>query len=333
MLGKRYNWQLISQYRSELMGIGIIGVMISHFLRWNEIQGAVAYIFKPFIGLVYTEGFLLLSGLGLYYSYKRDNNLKSFYIKRINRLLIPFLIIAVPFYVARGLVFHHSLGLILLNISSLRFWFVGNDGMWYISVSLLLYLIFPLLYKIIFGYKSNVFQRGILVIAFFYAIGLSAYYFFPSYYNLTGIGLTQMPMFVVGMMVGYLSYNCIQNKYDILFIMLLGLLAVISNMIEGVWGDYGNGLLRFFCIIILGPLFMMADKFDSKIFVSFKNLLQWFGKYTLELYILHMFIYKICNDIELNPCLGGAMSIVLSICVAPIIHMIINSLVKKMSIN
>ena len=45
MLGKRYNWQLISQYRSELMGIGVIGVMIAHFLRWNEIQGAVAYIF------------------------------------------------------------------------------------------------------------------------------------------------------------------------------------------------------------------------------------------------------------------------------------------------
>lgn len=89
-----YNWSLISKYRSSLMGLGIIGVMLAHFLIWVEAKGVIVYALKPFIGLVFTEGFLLLSGLGLYYSFRKDSRLGLYYKKRIYRLLLPFLIIS-----------------------------------------------------------------------------------------------------------------------------------------------------------------------------------------------------------------------------------------------
>ena len=63
-----YDYSQISKYRDVLMGIGILGVMLSHYFRWSGLEGGpVALAFKPFIGLVYTEGFLFLSGFGLYY--------------------------------------------------------------------------------------------------------------------------------------------------------------------------------------------------------------------------------------------------------------------------
>lgn len=188
MLVKGYNWSLVSKWRELLMGIGITGVLIAHFLRWNEVQGIVAYIFKPFVGLIFTEGFLLLSGLGLYYSFKKNSNIHSFYRKRIDRLFIPFLIISIPFYLERAIAYHQSVGDFLLNITSLHFWFKGNDGMWYISVSMLLYFIFPYLYKFIFKSNQQVALRGISVVSLFLLVCVGVYFFFPSYYELTGIG-------------------------------------------------------------------------------------------------------------------------------------------------
>lgn len=83
-----YNWSLITKYRNMLMGIGILGVMFAHCLEWGNVSGVIALIFKPFNGLVFTEGFLFLSGFGLYYSFSKNDELKGFYRKRVNRLLI-----------------------------------------------------------------------------------------------------------------------------------------------------------------------------------------------------------------------------------------------------
>lgn len=189
------------------MGLGIIGVMLAHFLIWVEAKGVIVYALKPFIGLVFTEGFLLLSGLGLYYSFRKDSRLGLYYKKRIYRLLLPFLIISIPFYIERCIKFHLSLGDFLLYISSLHFWVKGNDGMWYISVALMLYLIFPLFYKFIFGKPDRIINRGSLVVLSFYAIVYVIYILFPKYYELVGEGISQIPMFVVGIMVGYLSFK------------------------------------------------------------------------------------------------------------------------------
>lgn len=304
MFEKGFNWNLISKWREFLMGLGITGVMLGHLLEWCNAQGSVAYLFKPFVGLVFTEGFLLLSGLGLYYSFQKDNRIQSFYVKRIKRLLIPFIIISLPFYLDRAIVYGHSIGDFFLNIMTLHFWFKGNDGMWYISVSLLLYFIFPFLYKYIFKSKIQVGPRGFVVLFLFIIVCGIVYFLFPTYYELTGIGLTQMPMFAIGIIIGYLSYNSKQLKHGVLLILLLGVLVVITNIQEGIIGDLGNGLLRIFCIMLICALLSWMDNNLPKITYRIKVIFQWFGKYTLELYTLHLFIYQFVSR-WLEPKWGG----------------------------
>ena len=51
---------------------------------------------KP--GFLYKEIFVFLSGMGLYYSFSKDSNVKKFYIKRYKRILIPYVIVAIAFW-------------------------------------------------------------------------------------------------------------------------------------------------------------------------------------------------------------------------------------------
>ena len=141
----------LSKYRSALMGIGILGVMLAHYLLWAKIASIIpTAFFRPFTGLVFTEGFLLLSGLGLYYSWQKDSSTISFYKKRIHRLFIPYILISFAFIVYSTIISNSSLLESTLRLLTLKFWVFGNDSMWYISVSLALYLAFPFIYRILF---------------------------------------------------------------------------------------------------------------------------------------------------------------------------------------
>lgn len=323
ILSRQYDWSLISRYRNLLMGIGILGVMMAHFLEWGNVEGPIALLFKPFNGLVFTEGFLFLSGFGLYYSYSRKGDLKDFYKKRINRLLAPFIIISLPFYIERMLHYDKTIGELLLNVSSLRFWILGNDGMWYISVSILLYCLFPLVYHCIFGDGNNnqraITLRSLIVLLLSILIVFSIKNFFPSYYNQTEIGLTQMPIFIVGIYFGYLSKGQKHFRYDVLFLLFLGIMIPIITLMNGVAADFENSIHRLLCISILCLLFLWAENHINKVYKCLKAFFEWFGKYTLEMYILHMFVFYIIGR-YMNSLVGGAISVAIAIVIAPCVH-------------
>lgn len=101
---KHLQFSDFSHYRRELMGIAIIGVCLLHAFAWTDIEGTkIARIIFPFARIAFTEGFLFLSGFGLYYSFCKNNNKRTFYLKRFNRVLLPYVIMCLPFFL-RGLI-------------------------------------------------------------------------------------------------------------------------------------------------------------------------------------------------------------------------------------
>lgn len=99
MESKSTHWGLVSKYRSEIMGFACVWIMLSHYT--NSWPDSVAfYILRRLFdyGNVGVELFLLVSGIGLYYAYPRRSSLGQFYFKRYMRLLIPYVLIAVPFW-------------------------------------------------------------------------------------------------------------------------------------------------------------------------------------------------------------------------------------------
>lgn len=143
----------ISKYRQELMGLGIIGVLLSHLVTVGgfDKQNVVVQALLFFKQLVYTQGFLFLSGFGLFFSMSKDGRYTAFVRRRLNRLYIPFVLMALPFLTYQVFVRNESLWCLLGRLTTVSYWIEGNySGMWYVAISMLLYLLFPLYYKAVF---------------------------------------------------------------------------------------------------------------------------------------------------------------------------------------
>ena len=66
------SYNIISKYRTELMGVAMINVLTLHILSWTQFSNPhwLSFLLSASGGLVFTEGFLFLSGYGLVYSIK-----------------------------------------------------------------------------------------------------------------------------------------------------------------------------------------------------------------------------------------------------------------------
>lgn len=280
----------ISKYRQELMGLAILGVLFSHIVSLGLVTGyIVTFPFKVFDNLVFTQGFLLLSGFGLYYSWTKEHSIRHYFKKRIGRLMIPFWVMSVPFYLYICTFLNNDYGKFVENITTAYFWLHGNNGMWYISLTVLLYVLFPLLYNFIFS-KPNpkaVTIRALFVFILMEAINGLIYVCAPSYYNMVSIGITQAPIFVIGMLFGYYS----SHKYMVSWRTMMWLILVLVVLV-GI-----KRISPFFQAPMILPLRIVTIILVCYIFnkvVFLKNVMggvKWCGKYTLELYVLHLHIY------------------------------------------
>ena len=204
------DFSVFSKFRQELMGIAILGVCLLHAFDWAGIgDSVIAKVVSPFARIAFTDGFLFLSGFGLYYSFSKNGDLRQFYLKRVNRVLLPYMIMGLPFFLLSLITDNISLSTFLLKLTSLYFWFWGNDGMWYISMSVVLYFLFPVVYRFLFIHQKEqvVLAKTLLVVTICVAVSFILYALAPHYYSMVQIGITKAPMFFIGMLVGW--YSCL----------------------------------------------------------------------------------------------------------------------------
>lgn len=128
MIKKQYNWGLISEKRRSLMGIAIISIVLFHYFEdLTRMQLTITPMTKLFrYGNIGVDMFLYISGIGLYYSYNRDNNRRNFYKKRFKKIMIPYFIISTPFWVWKDIVVEKSFKGFFMDISLISFFTEGN---------------------------------------------------------------------------------------------------------------------------------------------------------------------------------------------------------------
>ena len=85
------NFKDISRYRSELMGWSILWIMMLHF-TFNQIKplGFIAQY-----GFAGVDIFIFVSGFGLFFSLDKNDDLITFYRKRLLRIF-PYQSVAHP---------------------------------------------------------------------------------------------------------------------------------------------------------------------------------------------------------------------------------------------
>lgn len=331
-----YSVELFSKYRSELMGIGIIGVLVAHSIGLGEIATPSNLYMKiiAFIPrLAFTQGFLFLSGFGLYYSFAKNGNIREFYVRRINRLLIPFIVLSVCFFIYKDFIETFKPMNFFLHISSLAFWFDGNYcGMWYIAISVFLYAIFPLFYKYILTTKRA--TMLILVVVF---LILAFQQFVPAYYDKVSIGINKIPIFIIGVYAGRLSLYGKNKEWCILLCIVI-VFWIITFFLKSHWvyaiEIYGmtEKIVYMFIICIL---FSVLKNWTPVKLI--RNMLRWFGKYSLELYVLHLLIFCFLSSEllfgDITSITKVSIMIIGALCLCVPFHKLTGVIVKKINLK
>ena len=288
---------LFSRYRSEIYGLSIVWIMLFHTIVMLGFRyDRIGPVFRPVqfflkYGNMGCEIFLFCSGIGLYYSFMKDRDPGRYVKRRLSRLFWPVLIIDGWYWVWLHLIIKWQPSTFLTKLSMLQFWFNGDQQIWFLSTILLLYLLAPYLLSVMEQSRHRILLTallaagsGLLLVAF----SRSA----PDYYKLVEIGLTRIPVFLMGLCFGKTVYEKKELPvwvYGISALMMLsGFWVLRENVLHGCWR-------RFFYLLpalgVLGAavgLLSLIPKENPVLKIA-----AWCGSISLELYLSHVMLYRI----------------------------------------
>ncbi len=318
------------------MGLAIIGVMLGH---WFAISGTPAdNIFLKIISiipaLVSTQGFLFISGYGIYYSFNKNSDMVSFYKRRFHRMILPFMLMALPFFLFRLCFEGISVWQFISYETTLAYWTEGNYcGMWYVAVSIVLYLLCPVLYPLFFCRKSFVQATSVLMVLLAMAVGVNhlLYAYANDYYQLYFNGLERYYMFFIGIYCGYLSRE--ETKAKTIGLCLVVAMLPLAYLLA--WCspefDYLTAAARRLVITmpLVSVLFALIDR--AKVGLPVMKVANWLGAYTFELYILHLLIYCFLSSEVFSLGLSDKTYISVAIVVALLVCKPVQKIVKHVT--
>ncbi len=293
-----FNIELLSKKRKEIMGVAIIYVIIFHcYTRLAEKMSIPILTSILRNGNIGVEIFLFLSGIGLYFSMSKDESILPFYSRRITRVVIPWLIISLPYWVLKSLIVDKdSIGGFLMNWSGLSFWVDGITTTWYVAFIILLYFVYPFIFRL---QKRNDY---FVILAAAVVVVLNAVLFFVNadYYSKVEIALTRIPVFLLGSYMGSVlkkkNWNSKKQIASIIYIVLMLVVFLIGKYSSSLSEEMSVLLIRYgeqsvaFIIIICSCL--IFNKLTVKPIV---NVFSFMGGITLEAYLLHVFMLNVVS--------------------------------------
>ena len=342
---KTFQYENLSKYRGSLMGLQILLIMFFHFTEDCKNYGVrysgIVYIFYNYIRSSGVDLFLVLSGLGLYYSWRKNSNKVHFYKKRFTRISIPYLIVAIPMWFWLD-VLHEKTGWLsyLKDLSFISFFLEEKRWFWYILVSGVCYLIFPYIYDVIETARDTV--EGKLRLLLLCTASTVMAIVFQLYYKdmfvSIDVAILRLPAFFVGVWLGKASWKKrVQPRYAIYIQAVLAFLALVPGQMynKEILGTYLLGFCNYCICRILTDLFEKAEWSGNTLLrqgkIGVTKVLKWFGRHSIELYLIHVSIRKVLNQTE-HPTYRlkyEAIVILGAVLLAPVLKKITNMIVSK----
>lgn len=191
-------YQLLSQYRSELMGIAMLWVMLFHAYEFHF--GVPALDAVKQLGFGGVDMFILLSGLGLYGSIvRRREAFPQYFLRRCQRVLPAYWLVVGGYSLWLRMQSRISLTTGLWSLSTLHYWFqIPGSFNWYVPALLVLYALAPAWVRLL--ERSR--HKGLLTLLVFpLAYGIYRLSI-PLGLNYTSDFLDRMPAFALGLLAG-----------------------------------------------------------------------------------------------------------------------------------
>lgn len=267
----------ISRNRTFLMGLSMISIILFHH-GWTIIPGITAFFSR--FGLWGVDIFLFLSGFGCAYALEKYTT-SVFFKKRIIRLLptcllAGILIIAIDSYVSA----ERTQAPLLFKLFSLQ--------RWYIQAILVCYGLCPLAFFIIKHYKWKALLSLVLLC-------VTAGTFVPSigFFKLSWI-ISRIPVFLIGIYVALFDLK-LDKK-----LIIISAFSLCFAVYLRLWGSLGFLSWPYLLAIAIPLLCLLLGRLsDFAERLSVKGLVEVFGLYSLEIYLIHEYCYWALYPVEI----------------------------------
>ena len=337
-LMKRFLSQ-IPDVRNELFGFSIISVILFHFCEdvcSAKLGGAAetaATVYNSVIGSNGVEIFLFLSGMGLFYSLSSDSNIRSFYRKRLLRILPVYLLLgSVGWLVLDILIRQKGILSFLYDFSTLSFWTEGVRTVWYISFILIMYLLFPLIYRLIAIPSKRLAGAAVTaLLTVWIAVCMSLSFLVPDVYNNIEIALWRVVPFVIGAWYGISFRRGESVAAQSVILCALGAVFVAVYHAAGYDPGFLWGVFRLRFANLFYPYVVLFAATAVLVLCGGSRFLRSVGAASLELYLSHVIIRVIMKELGLPTCypLNYLLCTALSVALSYAVHRLIKCLQNK----
>lgn len=264
---------------NELKGFAILAILFSHigyFLSTNQ-----QFLFPlSVLAGVGVNLFLFLSGYGLSLSFQKGNyGILGFYKRRLIKLFLPLWLVLATFLILDKLILNINYPVDLTIKNFLGFYpesklFEGvNSPLWYFSLILFFYLIFPILY-----YKKAPILSAILMAVVSFLLLKYKLPVLEDVQNLYELHFLSFPLGVAASVI-IPKFRKISLRWNLLLIPLVMLLmhfSINSGVGQDQDREQGISILTLFLILVI----FIIKKFRIKI-------LELFGIYSYDIFLIH----------------------------------------------
>lgn len=278
----------ISLQRSQLMGYAILWIMMLHF-TFTQVKplGFIAQY-----GFAGVDIFMMMSGLGLYFSLEKDYDVCHFYKKRFIRIFPTYYFIGIFTSI---IIFHDNFVTYIFRYSTIGFWTNGVFGEWYIPSIVILYILAPFIKKLFD-------KRHLALILFIYIVILMAAYVIVAKellpkYDPHFFFLYRIPAFLFGMTCAYWIRKGASSKFYI-FLLFAGI-PIFIMLFPNHHYTYNY---KYLSLLFLLPAFTIIFLYISKFIHWINPIIAMLGNASLEIYLIQgIFSTAILDNILILP--------------------------------
>lgn len=276
----------ISRFRGELMGAAMLFIILFHVALPRE----DAFFGLRRMGNVGVDMFLFLSGIGLWFSWTKNPDVRHFFVRRYLRIYPAWLIIACLFYIPRFeggdlWAWVDLVGDISINWD---FWLHDELNFWYIPATMMLYLFAPGYMELI---KRHPIYRWLPVVMIMWCILVQ--YVTPIHRAVGHLEIfwSRVPIFFIGINMGEMVRSRKQLPPDavwlllVTFLMTFGTCLYLEQVRHGRFPLFVERMLYIpftVCsILVMNRIFRRTPEWVNRAF-------RLVGMLSLEAYLIHI---------------------------------------------
>ena len=312
----------ISTYRSELMGIAMIWIMMIHF----DFTQLKPLGFVSQFGFLGPDIFFFVSGFGLYYSLDKNKDIVTFFKKRLVRVFPTYYIIGI----IPSIIFYKDTFLdYLFRYTTIGFWTNNIYGEWYIPSAIMLYLWTPII-KVAFDKRAYHLLCLSLFSVFFLALYLVDK---DTIIDRTHFSfLHRIPSFLFGITCAFWTKKGTSSKlYYIIMLLCIPIFAYLYPHHHQIY-NYKNFSLTYLLPLVIFLFCFILKK--CKDIYSLTFILSKIGNASLETYLIQgIFFHAILIKLIIIPPLWHDTLTILLMIVSSLLGIITHWLVDKTGIT